>query len=135
MTHPAVALEQYLDATNSHDFDQVARILAPQPVYFFGDATCIGRAAVRDYFERTWALIPDERYWAEDIEWVAHGSDAAVAIYTYRWSGTVQGSPANGSGRATNAFVKTGDGWRLVHEHLSALATSAADAASGSGGI
>ncbi|WP_372491407.1 nuclear transport factor 2 family protein [Microbacterium aurugineum] len=69
------------------------------------------------------------------MEWVAHGSDAAVAIYTYRWSGTVQGSPANGSGRATNAFVKTGDGWRLVHEHLSALATSATDAASGSGGV
>ncbi|MFJ2553816.1 YybH family protein [Microbacterium sp. NPDC087591] len=137
MTRPAVALEQYLDATNSHDFDQVARVLAPEPVYFFGDATCIGRAAVRDYFERTWALIPDERYWAEDIEWVVDGSDAAVAIYTYRWSGTVQGAPASGSGRATNAFAKTDDGWRLVHEHLSALATRAADAGaeSGSGGV
>jgi ketosteroid isomerase-like protein len=135
MTHPAVALEQYLDATNSHDFDQVARILVPEPVYFFGDATCVGQAAVRSYFERTWALIPDERYGAEDVEWVVDGHDAAVAIYTYRWSGTVQGAPASGAGRATNAFVKTPEGWRLAHEHLSTLAVPDSDDASRVGGV
>lgn len=116
-----VALSEYLKTTNTHDFDQVEKILTPGTVYFFGDATCVGLTEVRAYFESTWAAIPDERYWAEDTSWVADGADAAVAVYTYRWSGTLDGTPRSGAGRATNVFTRTGQGWRLTHEHLSGL--------------
>lgn len=116
---PRLVLARYIDATNTHDFDEVAQVLATDAVYFFGDATCRGVREVREYFERTWRAIPDEIYAAEDVSWVAEGSDAAVAIYTYRWSGTIDGAPAAGSGRATNVFRRAHEGWRLVHEHLS----------------
>lgn len=115
------ALNEYLKATNTHDFDHVETVLIPGAVYFFGDASRVGLTEVRAYFESTWAAIPDERYWAEDTSWVADGADAAVAVYTYRWSGTLDGTPRTGAGRATNVFTRTAQGWRLTHEHLSGL--------------
>lgn len=120
-TTAAEALSAYLAATNTHDFDQVEKLLSSDAVYFFGDATCIGVTQVRDYFERTWAMIPDEHYWAEDIEWVADTEQAAVATYTYHWKGTIGGEMRSGAGRATNVFMRTEHGWRLTHEHLSSL--------------
>lgn len=119
------ALKAYLVATNTHDFDHVERVLAPDAVYFFGDATCTGVSEVRAYFERTWAMIPDETYWAEDIDWVAQTGDTAVAIYTYHWRGTIDGQERSGAGRATNVFTRTPQGWRLTHEHLSSLPPTA----------
>lgn len=121
----AAALEAYLAAMNTHDFDHVERVLAPDAVYFFGDATCAGVDEVRAHFERTWAMIPDETYGAEDIDWVASAADAAVAIYTYRWDGTINGQKHAGAGRATNVFTRTSHGWRLTHEHLSSLPPAA----------
>lgn len=117
----AAALEAYLAATNTHDFDHVERVLAPDAVYFFGDATCTGVNEVRGYFERTWAMIPDETYWAEGIQWVNRTTDTAVATYTYHWRGTINRQERSGSGRATNVFTRTPHGWRLTHEHLSSL--------------
>lgn len=113
------ALQRYLDATNTHDFTQVAENLTPGAVYYFGDATCTGLTEVQEYFERTWATIPDERYWAEDITWTARSSQVAVATYTYRWEGTLPTGPASGTGRATNVFVRSDEHWLLSHEHLS----------------
>ena len=113
------ALDAYIVATNTHDFDQVAELLVDEPVYFFGDANVTGGWAVREYFERTWSAIPDEEYWVESVEWPVDGHDGAVAVYRYRWRGTVEGRRAEGSGRATNAFARTSEGWRLAHEHLS----------------
>lgn len=83
-------LDAYLAATNTHDFDHVAELLVDEPVYFFADATLTSKSAVRAYFERTWTPIPDEEYWAEDIQWPVHGPDGAVAIYRHRWRGTDQ---------------------------------------------
>ncbi len=120
-TTAAEALSGYLEATNTHDFDQVEKLLHPTAVYFFGDATCIGHEQVRAYFERTWAMIPDEHYWAEDIRWVTDTNQAAVATYTYHWKGTIAGEPRSGAGRATNVFTRTEHGWQLAHEHLSPL--------------
>ncbi|WP_206192710.1 nuclear transport factor 2 family protein [Scrofimicrobium canadense] len=77
------ALEKYLAATNSYDFNCVADVLIPDAIYSFGDATCAGIDQVRTYFERTWAASPDEVYWAENVEWIVYEEKSAVAVYTY----------------------------------------------------
>lgn len=115
------ALAALLAATNTHDFANVSELIAEDAVYFFGDATLVGREAVGAYFTATWDAIRDERYWAEEIRWVLDTEDAAVAVYRFRWTGVVDGQPASGSGRGTNTFARTPDGrWLLTHEHLTA---------------
>jgi len=39
----------------------------------------------------------------------------------------MNGSPAELRQQATMVFVSAGDGWKLVHEHFSPLATSQPD--------
>lgn len=40
-------------------------------------------------------------------------------MYTYHYSGYVDGEFNSGSGRATNVFVLLDGEWKLIHEHLS----------------
>lgn len=116
------ALEAYISATNTHDFDQVAKLLDEGAVYWFSDRSCVTLDEIRAYFEHAWEVISNEVYYAEDVQWIAEDSGTAVCIYTYRYEGYAQGKFTTGSGRATNVFVRNGEGvWKLKHEHLSPL--------------
>lgn len=119
-TPAARALEDMIRATNTHDFDSVSPLLAPDVVYHFTDETIRGRAAARAYFERTWHTVRDEEYEIEDAEWLVSTDATAVAIYRFVWRGLIDGRARSGSGRATNVFVRAEEGrWLLAHEHLS----------------
>lgn len=114
------ALARYIEATNEHDFDRVARVLHPSVVHRFTDADCTSVAQIREYFERTWKTVADEHYVATDVRWTHPTEGTAIATYTYAWSGCIAGEPRRGSGRATNVFVAAEDGrWLLALEHLS----------------
>lgn len=114
------ALARYIEATNHHDFDRVAEVLHPSVIHRFTDADCMSIEQIRRYFEQTWATVADERYSATDVRWTRPGETTAIATYTYRWSGRVDGERRSGCGRATNVFVAVGDGrWLLALEHLS----------------
>lgn len=114
------ALEAYIAATNTHDFNEVRKLLHPQAVYWFTDKSCTTPEQIRAYFENAWNLIREEVYSARDVQWVAEGPQSAACIYTYVWEGYHKGKFVSGSGRGTNVFVKDEEGeWKLVHEHLS----------------
>ncbi len=49
MTHKQ-ALERYIQATNTHDFNEVKVILHPQAVYWFSDKTCTTTEEIGAYF-------------------------------------------------------------------------------------
>ncbi|MEN2466117.1 nuclear transport factor 2 family protein [Ornithinibacillus sp. FSL M8-0202] len=116
------ALEAYIAATNTHDFQQVSILLADDAVYWFSDKTCRSIAEIQAYFEQAWETIKDEVYRATDIEWIVAEENTATCIYTYQYEGYANGKFVQGSGRATNVFIKDSNGnWKLVHEHLSSL--------------
>ncbi|WP_044642301.1 YybH family protein [Risungbinella massiliensis] len=120
MTDYQQALQTYLEATNTHDFDNVEKVLDDNAIYWFSDKTCVNRDEIRSYFENAWNLIQDEIYAATDVKWIAVAQNSATCIYTYTWEGFYQNAFRSGSGRATNVFVKNGNGfWKLKHEHLS----------------
>ncbi|GAA1991218.1 YybH family protein [Microbacterium pumilum] len=121
MDNAALALAQYVTATNRHDFDAVEPLLAADCVYFFGDATCRTPAEVRIYFESTWRQIVDEVYEVHDIEWVQDAPDAATAVFRYTWRGLWDGREASGEGRGTNVLERRDGRWLIVHEHLSRM--------------
>jgi ketosteroid isomerase-like protein len=112
-------LEAYIDATNSHQFDQVEKLLTDDAVYWFTSKTCKGKAQIREYFENTWNLIHDEVYRIDQINWLAADEQAAACIYHYQWQGYINGVLRSGSGRGTNVFRKENGEWKIVHEHLS----------------
>lgn len=113
------ALENYIEATNTHRFDNVEQLLHPDAVYWFSDKTCTSINEIRAYFENAWHTIQDEIYNAQDIQWLVVEENTATCIYQYTYTGYFKGSPVSGKGRATNVFKKDDGKWKLIHEHLS----------------
>jgi uncharacterized protein (TIGR02246 family) len=114
-------MTRYERATNSHDIDRVAPLIAEDATYWFSDGSHQGLAAIRGAIERTFATIQDEVYRIEDLEWIVLAADHAVCRYRFFWRGVVDGRPRSGQGRGTNVIVRRDDGaWRMQHEHLSA---------------
>lgn len=114
-------LKQYIEATNTHDFDEVEKYIHEDAVYLFSGKEMKGITAVRHYFEKTWSQIEDEKYGATDIQWIHEDDQTMICLYRYHFSGYIDGKLIEGGGRATNIFTRypsTGE-WKLIHEHLS----------------
>jgi ketosteroid isomerase-like protein len=111
------AFERYKAEINHHDFDRVAPLIADDARFWFSSGTHHGLADIRAAFERTWGLIQDEVYAVSDEVWVTDD----VCLYTFHWRGVIDGKPAEGRGRGTSCFRREADGWKIVHEHLSAF--------------
>ncbi|TQR19422.1 YybH family protein [Psychrobacillus vulpis] len=114
-------LHKYIEATNTHKFDEVSKILHPKATYFFTDRNCTTHDEIRAYFENAWSVVKNEHYEAQNVEWLHTGSNSATCIYTYFYEGYINGNYTSGRGRATNVFVKESEEWLLIHEHLSPL--------------
>jgi ketosteroid isomerase-like protein len=85
----------------------------------FSDGTVyVGKAAVQRAFQGNFEAITDEDYRITNIRWVYRGSEIAVYLFDFNWSGRVGGRHANGSGRGTSVLHHDDNGWRLLVEHL-----------------
>ncbi|MDQ0225827.1 YybH family protein [Metabacillus niabensis] len=116
------ALKQYIEATNSHDFQNVKKVLHENALYWFTDKTCSTINEIQAYFENAWEVIKDEVYSANDVKWITVDDNTATCVYTYHYQGFHNGTFVSGSGRATNIFIKDSTNeWKLIHEHLSSL--------------
>jgi ketosteroid isomerase-like protein len=114
-------MREYAVQTNTHEFDQVATLIAADAVYFFSEGTYTGREELRAAFERTWDTIHDEDYRIEDVRWLAADERMAVCVYHFRWRGIINGQPREGVGRGTSVLARSDPGWRVIHEHLSSM--------------
>jgi ketosteroid isomerase-like protein len=110
---------QYEQATNRHDFDDLAPLIADDATYWFTEGSYDGIDAIKVAVERTFAAILDEVYKLEELEWIAIADDLAVCRYHFRWTGVVDGKPTAGQGRGTNVVTKRNGVWKMLHEHLS----------------
>lgn len=117
-------LNNYILATNTHDFNEVRKLLHPDAVYYFTNHTCNGHLEIQQYFENAWDTVKDENYEAHDVTWLFTSSHSATCVYTYFYEGYIDGKYVSGKGRATNVFVKENEQWLLIHEHLSPLPAS-----------
>ena len=112
-------MREYERCTNTHRFEMVAPLIDADAVYWFTDGSFRGRAAIRDAFERTWAVIQDETYHISNVEWLIQCTDSAACIYTFHWQGRVGGAIRQVTGRGTCMLRRDGNRWVVVHEHLS----------------
>lgn len=118
---PAQMMDEYVRRTNTHQFDAVAELIAEDALFWFNDGSFVGHEAIRRAFEATWALIQDESYRVDDVQWLVVDSQAAVCVYTFHWRGMVNGQLAGGLGRGTSVLRLTAGRWQIVHEHLSPM--------------
>ncbi|CAH0344261.1 nuclear transport factor 2 family protein [Bacillus sp. CECT 9360] len=116
------ALHQYIEATNTHEFSNVEKILHHQALFWFTNQTYSSKNEIQRYFEKAWDMIKEEVYRANDVEWLTVDKNSATCIYTYHYEGYHNGEFISGGGRATNVFCKNEEGeWKLIHEHLSSI--------------
>jgi len=115
-------LQAYTDRINRQDFDLLTDLIAPDATFWFTSGTHSGIDAIRAAFEATWQMMgPSERYWLDQLEWIAEGDSAAACTYRFNWETVADGKPISGSGRGTTALRRVDDRWWIVHEHLSRL--------------
>jgi ketosteroid isomerase-like protein len=41
----------------------------------------------------------------------------AICLYTFSWSGLVNGQPASGQGRGTSVLIEADGTWQIISEH------------------
>lgn len=117
MSHES-ALSAYIEALNTHAWDNIAPYVAEDAVFLFTEATFTGQAAAKASFEKTFALIQKEEFSLHHLTWTAVTSDLASCHYEFRWKGFIAGEEASGGGRGTSILRRFNDRWLVIHEHL-----------------
>ncbi len=120
LANPIDLLERYRALINRHRFEELAPLIDADAVFWFNDGSFGDHDAIRAAFEATWARYPGERYWLEDVSWIASSSEVASCLYRFRWTAIIDGRTASGGGRGTTVMRCTDGLWRIIHEHLSA---------------
>lgn len=116
------ALQQYIKATNTHDFNQVKKYIHKDAIYWFSDKTCTSLLEIQQYFENAWNVIQDEVYTVTNVKWLTNDHNSATCTYQFRYEGYFKGNFVVGHGRATNVFKKNDHGvWMVIHLHLSSI--------------
>lgn len=117
---PAEFLREYETSARRGGVERTLSLIDEKAVYWFSDGSAhAGKPAVEKAIRRNLELIQDETYRISQVVWVAESPDVAVCIFRFDWSGLYQGAPASGAGRGTCVLARRGDGWQVVHEHLS----------------
>jgi uncharacterized protein (TIGR02246 family) len=117
---PTEFMRAYEAATNAHDLDATLALIADDAVYLFSDQSShIGKEAIGKALRANFAAIRNETYSIGEPRWLALSDDVAACVYTFDWSGEVDGGPAAGSGRGTSVLRRIDGNWRVAHEHLS----------------
>jgi len=119
---PDDLLRAYEAGLATQDWEQVEPLFhADACVTFSNGKRFRGRGEIGQAFSDNFALIEDEHYELADVHWLAKEPGHAVCIYDFRWSGLIDGKPANGAGRGTSVLTPAGDRWFILAEHLGPL--------------
>lgn len=116
---PQSLIKDYESKINLHIFESIEPHLSDEAVFWFSDGSYSGKDAIRKAFEKTWNTIQDEKYWLENLTWIATGDKAACCTYEFHWKGIISGNLLSGKGRGTTTFRVEAGRWKIVHEHLS----------------
>ena len=102
------------------DLDGAIALLSDDAVFFYSnEAAHFGKDAIRSAIKANFDSIRDDNYATHDHIWLAQSESAAACIYSFAWTGTMDGKQVGGRGRGTTVLRRESVGWRIVHEHLS----------------
>lgn len=114
MSTPKETMELY-EANIGNGFDSLRHLIDDQAVFWFNDGSFKGIESIKKAFEKTAAVLKEEKYWLSDKKWIAKN----VCLYQFNWEATVDGKRVRGCGRGTTVLEEIEGNWKIVHEHLS----------------
>ncbi len=83
---PEEFLRLYERRTSGRHFEEVSPLIADDALFWFNDGSYAGKESIRKAFENTWAFeIRDERYWLDNVSWLAKEERFAVCTFSYHW--------------------------------------------------
>lgn len=112
------ALTAYVEALNTHSWEQIAPCVTEDAAFIFTEDTFVGKLAAKAAFEKTFKLIEQEVFSLHDIAWTVVTDDVVTCHYEFRWKGLISGQESSGGGRGTSILRKVDDRWLIAHEHL-----------------
>lgn len=118
-TGPRELLAEYERRLAEHKFDAVEPLISAEAVFWFNDGSYSGISAIRSAFEATFAAFPMERYWVEDVQWIAMSEATAACIYRFKWTAMTSAGEISGGGRGTTVMRVESGVWKIIHMHLS----------------
>lgn len=120
---PLICLQEYIAATNTHEFKSVLPHLDSDFSHILNDQLRNQIDEVKSYFTSNWNVIQDEDYSISDVlyTYVDTKKTVLLVIYIYHFKGIQNGQLIEGQGKATNIFRKNDltKKWVILHEHLS----------------
>jgi len=117
--NPEEFVRAYEQALATQDWMNVEPLVHNNACVTFSNGTVHkGKPEVRAAFEKNFSLIKDEEYSIANVHWVTKGSEMAVYLFDFSWSGIINDKQASGSGRGTSVLIKDGGKWQLIVEHL-----------------
>lgn len=120
---PEDFIEEYGAALATRSWKYVSPLVHEDVcVTFSNGAYFRGKAEVQKAFEKNFALIKDEKYSVSDVHWVRKTEQYAVYIYTFHWTGFIDGKQVEGAGRGTSVLIMENGKWLLLAEHLGPFA-------------
>lgn len=117
--NPEEFIQAYEEALATQDWMNVDPLVHENACVTFSNGTVHkGKPDVRKAFEGNFSIIKDEKYSISNVHWVSKGSETAVYLFEFNWSGLINDQPASGSGRGTSVLIREKDRWQLLVEHL-----------------
>jgi len=117
MTHIDL-MKHYERGLESQNWLNIESLMHDDVCVTFSSGTFKGKQEVQQAFEKTFALIKDEKYSILNLHWVFSDENTAVCIYEFNWEGIINGKHASGGGRGTSVLIKTSSEWQIITEHL-----------------
>ena len=110
------ALERYIAAVNTLDFEEVSKHMHPNALFRFSDHECANSEQIREYHETFWNTLKDVRFWVTDVQWLYADAKMFVCSYRINFTGYVDGSYTEGQERTTDIFIKDvlTEEWKLI---------------------
>lgn len=116
---PEEFIKSYETALGTQDWTRVEPLVSEKVSVSFSNGTVhIGKENVQEAFEKNFALIKNEKYAVENVNWLVKDEKYAVYLFEFNWTGIIEGKPTSGNGIGTSVLIKEDFKWKLLTEHL-----------------
>jgi uncharacterized protein (TIGR02246 family) len=117
---PAETKREMVRRMNAKDLPATMELVADDAVYFWSNGSAMfGKPAIAAAMQANFDGIADDTYDVVDVTWLVETEDVAACVFSFHWTGTMEGKEVSGRGRGASVLKRTSGSWRIVHENLS----------------